>query len=46
MRLVDALTSADVTIQLSKEGDHRLSAPADIARLRQTIETLLADLEA
>lgn len=46
MRLVEALTSADVTIHLSKHGDHRLSTPADIARLTQTIETLLAEIEA
>ena len=46
MRLVEALTSADVTIGLSKEGDHRLSTPADIARLQQTIESLLAEIEA
>ncbi len=45
MRLVDALTSTDVTIQLSKEGDHRLSGAADIARLQQTIETLLTEIE-
>ncbi|HEY4343600.1 MAG TPA: alpha/beta hydrolase [Parvibaculum sp.] len=45
MRLVDALTSADVTIQLSKTGDHRLSTPEDLARLMQTIETLLAQIE-
>jgi len=46
MRLVEALTGADVTIHLSKEGDHRLSTPADIARLTQTIETLIAEIEA
>ena len=46
MRLVEALASADVTIGLSKEGDHRLSTPADIARLQQTIESLLAEIEA
>ncbi|MEQ8282065.1 MAG: alpha/beta hydrolase [Parvibaculum sp.] len=45
MRLVEALTGADVTIHLSKHGDHRLSTPADIARLTQTIETLLSEIE-
>lgn len=45
MRLVDALTSDDVTINLSKSGDHRLSTPEDIARLVQTVETLLGEIE-
>jgi hypothetical protein len=45
MRLVEALTGTDVTIHLSKEGDHRLSTTTDIARLTQTIETLLAEIE-
>ncbi len=45
MRLVEALTSADVTISLSKSGDHRLSTPADLARLTETIETLLEEIE-
>lgn len=45
MRLVSILTSTDVTIALSKSGDHRLSTPGDIARLTQTIETLLAEIE-
>ena len=46
MRLVGALTSRDVAITLTKAGDHRLSTPEDIARLVQTIETLLAEIEA
>lgn len=45
MRLVEALASSDVTIHLSKTGDHRLSTPDDIARLTQTIETLLAAID-
>jgi dipeptidyl aminopeptidase/acylaminoacyl peptidase len=45
MRLVDALTSTDVTIHLSKTGDHRLSTPEDIARLTQTIAALIAQIE-
>lgn len=45
MRLVEALASADVTIHLSKTGDHRLSTPGDIARLTRTIETLLAGID-
>lgn len=45
MRLVETLESGDVTINLSKSGDHRLSTPEDIARLTQTIETLLEEIE-
>ncbi|MFN3934613.1 MAG: alpha/beta hydrolase [Parvibaculum sp.] len=46
MRLADALQGSDVTINLSKPGDHRLSTPADIARLVQTVATLLGEIEA
>lgn len=45
MRLVDALKSKDVAITMTKTGDHRLSTAEDIARLTQTIETLLAEIE-
>ena len=45
MRLVEALSGEDVMIDLSKSGDHRLSTPADIARLIQTVETLLEEIE-
>lgn len=45
MRLVETLESGDVIINLSKSGDHRLSTPEDIARLIQTIETLLEEIE-
>lgn len=45
MRLLERLEGTDVTINLSKSGDHRLSTPADIARLTQTIETLLGEIE-
>lgn len=45
MRLVDALESEDITINLSKSGDHRLSTPEDIARLVQVVETLLQQIE-
>ena len=45
MRLVETLESEDVTINLSKSGDHRLSTPKDIARLTQTIEMLLEEVE-
>ena len=45
MRLVETLSGENVTIDLSKSGDHRLSTPADIARLIQTVETLLEEIE-
>ncbi len=41
IRLVSALTSPDVTITIIKEGDHRLSAEADLARLERTIAGLI-----
>ncbi len=40
IRLAAALRSADVQVDLIKDGDHRLSRPADIALLLRTIETL------
>ena len=40
VRLAAALRSADVQIDLIKDGDHRLSRPADIALLLRMIETL------
>ena len=40
IRLAGALRSADVQVQLIKDGDHRLSRPADIAMLLRAIETL------
>ncbi|MDR3499793.1 MAG: alpha/beta hydrolase [Parvibaculum sp.] len=45
MRLVEALAGSDVTITLTKAGDHRLSTPADIARLTETIETVIGEVE-
>lgn len=45
MRLADTLQSRDVTINLSKSGDHRLSTPEDISRLVQVVETLLKEIE-
>jgi pimeloyl-ACP methyl ester carboxylesterase len=33
LKLVEALESTDVTLELIKDGDHRLSRPEDIARL-------------
>jgi pimeloyl-ACP methyl ester carboxylesterase len=42
VRTLDALASDDVTLNLNKRGDHRLSEPADIARLMDTLNDLLA----
>ena len=35
-RLVGAMTSKDLVFHLIKDGDHRLSRPQDIARLKAT----------
>jgi len=40
-RLLEALNSPDVTLELVKGGDHRLSTPADLARLTRTLDGLL-----
>ena len=40
LELMARLHSADVQLNLVKNGDHRLSKPADLARLTHTIETL------
>ena len=40
-RLLEALIAPDVTLELVKGGDHRLSTPADLARLTRTLEGLL-----
>jgi len=44
LRLVERLESKDVTFELVKGGDHRLSTPHDIARLEERLERLLATL--
>lgn len=44
LRLADKLTSNDVAVTLVKGGDHRLSSPADLARLAQTLDALAASL--
>jgi alpha-beta hydrolase superfamily lysophospholipase len=41
LALVDLLDGADVELTLIKNGDHRLSAPADLQRLTATIATLV-----
>lgn len=40
-RLVERVESDDVTLTLVKGGDHRLSGPADLARLEDTVGGLL-----
>lgn len=40
LRLAERLTGADVTVTLVKNGDHRLSTEADLARLARTIAEL------
>lgn len=41
VRLVEQLTSRDVAVTLVKDGDHRLSSEADLARLASTLDELL-----
>jgi pimeloyl-ACP methyl ester carboxylesterase len=45
LRLSDALAGEDVVTLLVKDGDHRLSRPADIARLVAVVESLCRQLE-
>jgi pimeloyl-ACP methyl ester carboxylesterase len=42
LTLAERLSGDDVEVQLVKNGDHRLSEPADLARLRTTVEQLVA----
>ena len=41
LRLSERLASPDVQVTLVKDGDHRLSRPADLALLRQALAALL-----
>jgi pimeloyl-ACP methyl ester carboxylesterase len=41
LRIAEQVESSDVRIILVKDGDHRLSRPADLALLRQTVGALL-----
>jgi pimeloyl-ACP methyl ester carboxylesterase len=45
MKLVERL-SGDPVLTLIKSGDHRLSTPADLRRIEQALEGLLADIGA
>ena len=38
LTLAERLESDDVTIELIKAGDHRLSTPADLARITAALE--------
>lgn len=42
LRLVEHLPSDDVTLTLIRDGDHRLSRPQDIERLKQTAKSLIS----
>ena len=41
-RIAEHLSSADVVVTLVKDGDHRLSRPADLARLMRTVDAVCA----
>jgi pimeloyl-ACP methyl ester carboxylesterase len=41
LRIAEQVESPDVRVMLVKDGDHRLSRPADLALLRQTVAVLL-----
>lgn len=43
LKLADRLASDDVQVMLIKDGDHRLSRPADLALLTRTIAALLGE---
>ena len=43
LRLAARLASHDVEVTLIKDGDHRLSRPADLARLVRTLDLVLED---
>ncbi len=45
MTLVNQISSADLELQLIKQGDHRLSEPQDLDRLCTTLDSLLHQLE-
>jgi len=42
LRLAERLAGRDLTVTLIKDGDHRLSSEADLARLERTLDELLA----
>lgn len=44
-RIAEKILSDDVRVFLIKDGDHRLSRDADIARLKLTVDELLAEID-
>lgn len=42
LKVAQAISSADLTVTLIKQGDHRLSSPADIARLSDTVSEIMS----
>lgn len=44
LEIAERLTSQDVAITFVKAGDHRLSTPADLARLEATVEALATEI--
>ena len=44
LRLAERLTGRDVAVTLVKDGDHRLSTPADLALLAQTLDALATSI--
>ncbi len=44
LSLAERLASRDVVVTLVKDGDHRLSREADLARLGQTLDELLVNV--
>ena len=44
LRLAERLTSRDVAVTLLKNGDHRLSTPAGLDLLTQTLDALTASI--
>ncbi len=42
LRIIERLTSDDVTVTFVKNGDHRLSSPADLDRLTAAVDELTA----
>lgn len=44
LELAERVSGSDVELLLIKDGDHRLSSPADLARMLRTLETLLESI--
>ena len=44
LRLAERLAAEDVTIELIKDGDHRLSRPQDLARITHAVDRIVASV--